>query len=108
MAVSIPFPTSQSNVTLAVPIEDQEVLFDLRWNSRDQAWYADMYESDDTIICLNIKIVLGVNLGRRSQHEFFDTYKIVVIDTTNSGTDAGFDDLNSRVLLVVQSINDVV
>lgn len=107
MGASIPFLTSKTNYTLATNVDDEAVYFDVRWNSTDEAWYFDMYEADDTPMLINAKIVLGVNLGKRSQHPFFDNYKMTAIDTTGQGFDPGYDDLNARVILVVQSINDL-
>jgi hypothetical protein len=102
--VTIPFLVSDTNYELACPIDNEQLTFDTRWNSRDNAFYFDLYESDDTIICLNVKVVCGVPLGRRSQHPWFDTHIITAIDTSRRGRDPGFDDLNSRVLVVVETI----
>lgn len=103
MPVSIPFLKSDTNYTLIVPIDDQQVLFDVRWNSRDEAFYVDMYQADDVIIALNIKLVLGVQLGRRSHHTFFQEHSMTVADTSDRSEDAGFDDLGDRIVVLVQS-----
>ncbi len=106
MAVSIPFLTGETNYRLACPIDDTAYYFDVHWNSRDAAWYFDMYEQDGTIVVLNVKVVNGVPLGRRSLHEFFEDHMIVVVDSSGHGRDAAFDDLNTRVLVVLQSTED--
>lgn len=109
MAVTIPFLTSDNNYVLACNVDDEtQLLFDVRWNSTEQAWYMDIYEADDTVVVLNVKVVLGVNLGRRSRHEFFDDHIITVVDTSGAGLDAGYDDLNQRILVVVQNAIDLV
>lgn len=107
MPVSIPFLQSDTNYTLVCPIDDEQILFDVRWNSRDEAFYFDMYESDDTIIALNIKVVVGIPLGRRSGHSFFDEHVMTAVDTSGEGRDPGFDDLGTRVIVVVQTIEDL-
>lgn len=107
MPVSIPLLTSETNYVLHCPIDDQTILFDVRWNSRDAAWYIDIYEDDDTVIALNVKVVLGIELGRRSQHEFFWDHTITAVDTTGLGLDPGFDDLNAGIKLVVHSNSDL-
>lgn len=106
MAVTIPFLTSDTNYRLICPLDDQVIAMDVRWNSTDQAWYMDLYEEDDTVIALNIKIVLGVNLGRISNHPFFDNHKITAMDTTTRGIDPGFDDLNARVIVTISTTED--
>lgn len=105
MAVTIPFLVSDCNYTLTCPIDDYQISFDVRWNSRDEAFYFDMYEQDDTVICLNVKVVVGIPLGRRSKHSFFDNHIITAIDTSGKGNDPDFDDLNNRVLVIVETID---
>lgn len=105
--ISIPFLTSQTNYLLGVPVDDFTLLFDTRWNSRDSAWYVDIYEDDGTPVAINVKIVTGVQLGRLSQHDFFTTHKLIAVDTSGQGLDPGFDDLNARVLVVITSSSDV-
>lgn len=107
MSYSIPFIPSDTNYVLAVPIDDTQVLFDVRWNSREEAFYLDMYESDDTVIALNVKVVVGIPLGRRSLHTFFDNHIITAVDLSGEGRDPGFDDLGSRVIVTVQSSSDL-
>lgn len=105
---AIPFNQSDSNYTLVCPLDDRQVQFYVRWNSRDQAYYFDMYDSDDSVICLNIKVVPGVSLGRRSQHEFFDTYILLGVDTTGRGQNPTFDNLGTQVIVAVTKLDDVL
>lgn len=108
MPVSIPFLPSDSNYTLVCPLDDRQVHFDVRWNSRDEAFYFDMYDSDDTVICLNIKVVPGIPLGRRSKHEFFNIYLMVAIDPSGKGQNPTFDELNTRVLVTLSRYDELV
>ncbi len=108
MAISLPFLVSDNNYTLVCPIDDEAIEFDVRWNSRDEAWYLDIYEDDDTVIALNVKLVLGVSLGRKSRHPFFQSHTMIAVDTTGSGTDPGYDDLGSRVQIIVENVSSVV
>ena len=105
--IALPFLTSETNYILNCPIDDTQYMFDVRWNSRDEAWYFDMYETDDTPVVLNVKIVVGLPLGIQSQHDFFKNHLITAIDTSGQGKDPGFDDLNARVKVVVQSPDDL-
>lgn len=107
MAISIPFLLSDTNYRLIVPMEDWTLAFDVRWNSTEEGWYMDIYEEDNSPIAINVKIVLGVTLGRRSHHEFFKDHIITVTDTAGSGLDAGFDDLGSRVLVTITTPSDM-
>ena len=107
MPAFIPFLPSQTNYTLGVPIGDVRYLMPVRWNPRDNAWYFDILNEDKSIICLNIKVVLGVNLGRRSMHEFFKTNMFFAFDTSNQNLDAGYDDLGDRVKVVHVTLDDL-
>lgn len=107
-AISLPFLVSETNYILAVPIDDEQILFDVRWNSRDAGWYLDIYEADNTIVELNVKVVVGIKLANRSLHDFFKNHVIMAVDTTGQGLDPSFDDLGSRVQVLVQSINDMI
>jgi len=107
MPVTIPFLPSDTNYRLAVPINDFQLMFDVRWNSRDEAFYLDIYEPDDTVVALNVKVIVGVPLARWSKHEFFDTHVLTAVDTSNEGRDPGYDDLGTRVQLVVQTPEDL-
>lgn len=99
MASLIPFRPSDTNYRLAIAFDNVPVFIDTRWNERDQAWYIDFREEDETPIALGIKVVIGTNLGRRSTHKFFVSQIFVPFDTSGVGRDAGFDDLGARVIV---------
>jgi len=97
----LPFQPSENNYRLRVPLDNVLYLFDVRWNSRDAAWYFDIREDDETEILMGIKIVLGGKLGQTSTHPFFSTRILTVIDTSREGVDARFDDLGGRIQVVI-------
>lgn len=107
----IPFTPSTSNYKLGVPIDGTRYMFDpVRWNAREGAWYFDLREEDQTPIALGIKVVLGVNLGRRSAHPFFADHLLFAYDTSGQGRDPGFDDFGDgqRVVVVHMNAEDVL
>lgn len=104
---AIPFLPSETNYVLSCPVDDYQILFDTRWNSRDEAWYVDIYEADGTIIELNVKIVVGITLANRSDHPFFENHTMLAIDTTAQGLDPTFDDLGTRVVVLLQTPEDL-
>lgn len=106
MSVSIPFLKSDTNYTLICPIDDQTYKFDVHWNSRDKAFYFNMYQDNDFPVAINVKVVLGVTLARRSQHPFFNNRRMMAVDSSGSGLDPGYDDLNGRVVVVIHSTED--
>jgi hypothetical protein len=48
-------------------------------------------------ICMGIKVVLGIQLGRRCLRAPFTNGVFVAVDLTRSGAEAGFDDIGTRV-----------
>lgn len=93
----LPLQPSVGNYRFSTTITDVTYIFDVRWNSRDVAWYMDVYEANLTPIIYGIKIVLGVYLGRCSRHRLFRQGVMVAVDTTSQGREATFDDLGTRV-----------
>ncbi len=96
----IPFTTSKTNERLGVALGGVRYFFDVRWNSQDKAWYFDLLVEDLTPIAIGLKVVLGVNLGRRSANPFFKNRVLRVVDTSGTGFDAGYDDLGARIVLL--------
>lgn len=93
----LPLIPSEPHYIFRTTLNDTQYSFDVRWNSRDQAWYFDMFDREGVSIVLGAKIVLGTYLGRRSTHDFFATNILVAVDESGQNRDAGFDDLGTRV-----------
>lgn len=103
----VPFTPSSNNYRLGVAFADQRVFFDVRWNSRDAAWYFDLLAEDDTVIILGVKVVLGVSLGHRSKHPWFETNTLAALDTSGQNLDAGYDDLGDRVQVIHTPLDEI-
>ncbi len=95
----IPLIPSEPHYDFATVIDGIPCIFEVRWNSRDEAWYFDVFDSERKAIASGIKIVLGVHLGRRYSHPLFDNGVFVAYDLSGSRTDARFDDIGTRVQL---------
>lgn len=114
MACDIPLTPSEPWYTVTVPIDNPEgdgttpYVFELRWNDFDASWYFHLSQVDGTAILTGVRIVLGMFLGRRSNHELLKNGVFIAIDTTGKGRDATFDDLGTRVLLRYYTVQDVM
>lgn len=107
MAEYLPFTQSDNNYTMHVPLNGTTYDFDVRWNSSDAAWYLDLYEADRTPIATSLKVVLGPPLGHSLQYlPFFQEHILQVLDTTNSGADAAYDDLGGRIQVLHMSMDE--
>ena len=78
-------------------LSDVPYIFDIRWNGRDEAWYMDILQEDETPIRHGVKIVLGALLGRRSRDPAFPLGVMIAADLSGEGREATFDDLGTRV-----------
>lgn len=108
MAVTIPLEPGEPEQLHEIALDGEVYVLRLRWNTRDDAWYLDVRERDgQTAIALSLKVVLGVALGKTYQHPLF-AGALFVIDESNTGAEAGLNDLGSRVPLVHLSPSDLV
>jgi hypothetical protein len=106
--MTLPLVPSLPNYRVGTTIIDTLYLLDVRWNSRDQAWYMDILDSEEAVIRRGIKLVLGTYIGRTSNHPLFRNGVFVVMDRSGEGRDAGLDDMGTRVLVRYYSSDDVV
>ena len=102
----LPFIPSDNNYTLRTSLGDEAFELDVHWNSRDEAWYFDLYDSQRTPILMGIKVVLGSLGASRQFISFFQTHILRVIDTTGKGKEAGYDDLGDRVQVLHTTIDE--
>jgi hypothetical protein len=117
----IPFTPGDTNYRVGVALTEDggavKYWFDVKWNARDNvdpvtgiakgAHYFDIRELDESVVALDIKVVLGVNLGRTSTHPFFTKHLLRAVDTTGKGKDAGFDDLGGRVVVMHWTVDEI-
>lgn len=108
MPTVIPLEPGIGNTRRGVPIDANTYIFDQRWNSREQAWYLDVREIDETLVVAGVKLVLGVYLGRRVNHFLFREGVLVLIDTSGLGVDANYFDMGTRVLLMWFPMSEVL
>jgi len=95
--ITLPFVPSVPFYTFTTTIEDAPYNFNVRWNTRDAAWYFDVTSEDGTVLREGVKVVLGAFLGRACTLAFFEKGVLVARDSTDAGIDAKFDDIGTRV-----------
>jgi hypothetical protein len=111
MATPIDFVPYEGNYRFSATLPTDEgsgiYTFDVRWNTRDEAWRFDMYDPDGILMVAGVKIVLNTPLGRRSAHPFFNNNTIRAVDTSLSNLDPGFDDIGYRVQIWHYTTSDI-
>ena len=106
MPVALPLVPSVPSYRVSTALEDQQYIFDVRWNARDLAWYLDISTEADEIILRGLKIVLGTVLGARSTDTRLPPGLLIPADLTSSGRDATFDDLGTRVAVLYYTLEE--
>lgn len=97
MAQVIPFRPSIGRYRFITVIDQVQYIFKVRWNSRVKAWYFDVQEADGTPIVQGVKIVLGVVLGRWSNHSLFLQGAFFARSHEQVHADPTFDNLGTAV-----------
>jgi hypothetical protein len=84
---------------VSTTLDDDVFLLDLKWNTRDAAWYMTILTPDEDVIVAEVKIVLGTLLGARSTDPRMPAGILQVCDLAGTGVDATLDDLGERVVI---------
>ncbi len=87
---------------------EQTFVWRVRWNGRDKAWFLSVLDSGLVPIISNMKIVLGVYLGRQSVHPLFTKGVLLCRPTNKDRRDPTFDDLGVRVQVVYFTFAEMI
>jgi len=107
MAQILPFDSASPNYRMGTVLDGVNYLFDVRWNTRDGAWYFDVLKSDETILRSGIKVVIGAFLGDHTVHADWPNGVFVAKDESGANQDARYDDLGTRIKVYFLTAADV-
>lgn len=93
--------------SFACDLEGVEYRFLVRWNDRDSGWYMDLSAADGTLLLAGKKLVLGLPLLFRHRLVDGPPGELMAMDTTNSGVEAGLEDLGTRVQLYYLTSDEI-
>lgn len=99
-AVLIPTRTDLSAYTMRVDLSDVEFELDFRYNQREGFWYLSVADQLGDPIVSGIKITVGIPLLRGCVDLRRPIGELIAIDTSNTHTEAGLEDLGDRVQLI--------
>lgn len=106
MPQRLPLIPSVPAYQFGTTLDGIQYLFNIRWNTREEAWYMDILKEDETPIRHGIKVTLGSFLGRRSVNPDFPPGVLMAYDTSQENRDAGFDDLGTRVVVFFYTLDE--
>lgn len=104
--LQLPFIPSVPSYRVSTTLSGVVYIFDVRWNTRDEAWYFDLLTEDETVIRHGIKIVLGTILAGRVSTRL-PRGAFIAADLSGFGRDAGLDDLGSRVNVYFYTLEEI-
>lgn len=110
MSRLVPFVPSKAYYNFDTQLGDFAVTFDVHFNERAGLWFFDLLDDVGKEVIKGVAIVLGTNLGGRSQHPIFQRNILRAYDTAapagGAGRDATFDDIGSRVIVIHRTIEE--
>lgn len=107
MPAALPFFPSVPLYQVSTTLEGVQYVFDVRWNGRARAWYFDISTEDGSVIQRAVKVVLGAPLAKRVADARMPPGVLFAIDTTDTGTEAGLNDLGTRVQVQYYTLDEI-
>lgn len=103
MRAGVPFQQSQVDLD-GVPFN-----VELRWNERAPAWVMTLRDASGAVLRAGVRVCLGAELLPAEKPSTFPAGTLLAVDTSDSGVDAGLDELgaDARVRLVYLEAADV-
>lgn len=99
----IPLIPSEPYYSFSMGLDDLTFTFDVRWNSRGEFWVFDLYDSEGEAVQHGNVIMLGNFPLWRVSKANKPSGMFAVVDLSEEGTDATFDDIGTRVALYYYS-----
>ncbi len=97
MSLQLPLNSDAPHYRVGTTLQGIQYLLDVRWNSREEAWYMTISSVEDIVLIAGIKLVLGVFLTRLSHDERLPDGEFMVSDLSDTSTEATLTDLGERV-----------
>ena len=106
MSGLVPIEIGDPEQRIEIVLGDVPVVMRVRWNSRDDAWYLDIWEIDGkTEIAMGVKVVVGALLRGRVAHRLY-AGALFAVDDSGDDVEPGLYDLGGRVTLWYLDAND--
>lgn len=94
--------------TVTTVLDNVPATFDFQWNDREGAWYFDIYDKHGNLVVGSTKVSLSTPLFRKYILAGLPAGELMAIDTSNTDTVPGLQDLGTRVVLLYVTQADLV
>lgn len=98
MPVLLPLTPSEPFYSFTTVLAEVEYLIDVRWNTREAAWYFDISTVEGEMLRAGNRFLINSFATNRSAHADMPAGVFVTQDTSGEDLDAAFDDLGVRVV----------
>lgn len=98
--LQLPFDSEDTHYEFKTTLQGAVYTFEVRWNTREQAWYTTIKTEDEEIIVADCKIVADWFLFLRSRDARLPPGLFATYDTSGRGQNPGINDLGTRVQVV--------
>jgi hypothetical protein len=83
-----------------VDLEGRTYLLKFDYGQRDDSWYLSLYDQDEDPLVCGKRVAIGIPLLRGEVDSRLPPGILMAVDTTETGQEAGLEDLGARVKLV--------
>lgn len=98
--IQLPLRTDLTHYDFGITLDGVAYNFELRWNTRDEAWFLDLRLESGEAVYTGIRVVINWPLALRCRHESHPPGQLLAVDTSGKDAEPGIDDFGSRVLLL--------
>lgn len=106
--LQIPVNSTQAAFEQTITLEGINYLMRIYWNTRDEAWYLDLFLTDDTPVICGLKLVVNYDFTGFYVQENVPPGMFMLYDDTNSEVPCGREDLGNRCILIYITSDDEV
>lgn len=103
----LPLLPELPNYRFDTTLDGIQYVIDIRWNSRDEAWYMSVFSEEEEPLISGTKLVLGAWLTGDATHPDRPFGLFRLIDWTGSGTEATLTNIGSVVGLYFYNIDEI-
>lgn len=107
MILNIPIRSDLTAYRFRLDLDGVAYIFDVRYNEREDRWYADILDSDANVLWGGQKLIQGfpLFLGGNARRPEFPPGGFILLDVTGAARTPGREGLGTDYQLLYQDLN---
>ena len=106
--VEVPTTSIHERYKQQVELESENFIMRIRYNKRAQAWFVDLFDTDNNAIVFGRRAVIDWPIYQQFRHLATPNGFTKFVDTTNTKVEAGRNELGTRVVMLYTDRDDIV